>query len=597
MKTLKKFVVTVIVLAIIIGGSVIGIRIYKQHKVNTTSIEGTSVSTLNNAEWLSYQTTSYSTGLVSSNSKQSIYYATDKTITEVKVKEGDTVNVGDVLLVYDTAQSDLKVEKQEIEIQQIANEITLEQRKLEKLKNTTPVPDEETEDDDDDDDDVDVDAVMMLNTPMQDGDAYNYINKEAKAYTGKGTSENPYRFLCTEECYVYGSYLNWLIEKGKVAVFEVYEGNDLSRGDIVSSWKADGNKMSSSYADDDYISVVTKKEVTFATVEDLDDGSDDDDDDDSTSDEETYTEKELKEAIEECEKNLKELDLKKRKQELELQKIKASLDSAEVTATISGEVTKVADLSAEDLSSSDVIVEVSAKTGCYITGNITELLLGTLKTGDTIQATSWSNNQTYTATITEISEIPTSESGYYSYGSNSNVSYYPFTAYIEDGEGLDPGDALDLSISGTSDEVASIILEKSYVRKENGNYYVYKADENDKLVKQYVKTGKTYEGYYIEIKEGLSENDFIVFPYGTNVKEGVTVEHDEIYNDDDSDYSDDVDTDADDVITDDSDGIVVDDSDVTTDDSTADDSDAGVTDDSDSDSTTSDDDEEFDYDD
>ncbi|MCR5271369.1 MAG: hypothetical protein K6E13_00090 [Lachnospiraceae bacterium] len=547
MKSLKKFLVTVIVLAIIVGGIGVAIKLYRVHKVNTTSVEGVAVEMLNNAEWLAYQTTSYSTGLVSSDNRQAVYYSSDKTITGINVNVGDTVNAGDVLLTYDTAKSDLEVEVKEIDIQQVANDIILEQRTLEKLKVTVPVEETEEEEEEEEEEEVDVEAETMINTPIKDGDAYNYINKKAEAYEGKGTSEKPYRFLCTEDCYVYGSYLNWLIEKGKVAVFEVYEGNDLERADIISSWKADGNKMTESYSDDAFYNVITKDEVVFNTVEDIEDETEEEEEEETDTEEETYTAEELKEAIEESEANIKELDLKKRKLELELQKLKASLDESEVVAKVNGTVTKVASLENTDsLTNSDVVVEVCASTGKYLTGNISELQLGTLNVGDEITATSWSNNNTYTATITEISDIPVSESDYYSYGSNPNVSYYPFTAYIETGDELESGDALDLSISSTSEDVASIILEKSYVRKENGHYYVYKADENDKLVKQYVTTGKTYEGYYIEIKDGLSEDDFIVFPYGTEVKEGVTVQHDEIIDEDEEDLDEDYDDYSDD---------------------------------------------------
>lgn len=604
MKNLKKIIITVIVLAILIGGTYEGIHLYRTHKLNTTELEGVSVETLNNADWLSYRTVSYSTGMVSSNNTQTVNYNTDKIVSQINVKVGDTVNAGDVLLVYDTAKDDLSVERKEIEIQQMANDITLEQRKLDKLKTIVPVPDDWEEPDEEEEEVPDVDPITMINTPRKDGDAYNYIDKKAEAYEGKGTSEKPYKFLCTEECYVYGSYLNWLIEKGKAAVFEVYEGNDLARGDLISSWKADGNKMSSSYSDDSYYNVITRKEVSFSSVEEIE-VEETETEEEST--EEIYTVTELKEEIEESEDSIKEMDLKKRKLELELEKTKASLGEAQVVSKVTGVVTKAQTLDQENgLSTSEPLVEVSASTGRYLTGTISELQLDTLKIGDTIEAVSWSSNKNYTATITEIQDIPVSESSYWGYGSNPNVSYYPFTAYVEDGDDLEPGDALDLSISGTSDEVASIILEKSYVRKENGNYYVYKADENDRLVKQYVKTGRTYEGYYIEILNGLSEDDFIVFPYGKDVKEGAKVQHDEVFDGDSDDMelydeSDDLSDETVDADDDSSDDIVDEDDDssddiVYEDDDSSDDTvdeDDGLSDDS---ADSVDDSDEFDYD-
>ena len=51
--------------------------------------------------------------------------------------------------------------------------------------------------------------------------------------------------------------------------------------------------------------------------------------------------------------------------------------------------------------------------------------------------------------------------------------------------------------------------------------FVYK-EENGRLVKQPVKTGKIFYGM-VEIKSGITEEDFIAFPYGKKVKEGASV--------------------------------------------------------------------------
>jgi len=81
-----------------------------------------------------------------------------------------------------------------------------------------------------------------------------------------------------------------------------------------------------------------------------------------------------------------------------------------------------------------------------------------------------------------------------------------------------------LSLSFASQDVATtnrIYLESSYIREENGKSYVMK-DSNGKLVKQYVTTGQIVSGgYAIEIKAGLTEEDYIAFPYGKTAQEGV----------------------------------------------------------------------------
>ena len=76
-----------------------------------------------------------------------------------------------------------------------------------------------------------------------------------------------------------------------------------------------------------------------------------------------------------------------------------------------------------------------------------------------------------------------------------------------------------------------------YIRKENGQSYVYIKGEDGLLKKQYVRTGKTLYGSTIEVKEGLSIDDAIAFPYGKNVKEGAKTKVASDYADDEDDNS------------------------------------------------------------
>ena len=61
------------------------------------------------------------------------------------------------------------------------------------------------------------------------------------------------------------------------------------------------------------------------------------------------------------------------------------------------------------------------------------------------------------------------------------------------------------------------------MRTVDGTSYVMKEDKNGRLKKQKVKTGKTYYGQAVDILSGLDGSEYIAFPYGKNVKEGVRV--------------------------------------------------------------------------
>lgn len=92
------------------------------------------------------------------------------------------------------------------------------------------------------------------------------------------------------------------------------------------------------------------------------------------------------------------------------------------------------------------------------------------------------------------------------------------------------GQYLDLTIDTAADEntTGGLYISQEYVKDENGQSYVYK-EENGKLVKQKVKTGKSLWGSYIEIKSGITESDYIAFPYGVSEGEKVKESDDIAY--------------------------------------------------------------------
>ena len=69
-----------------------------------------------------------------------------------------------------------------------------------------------------------------------------------------------------------------------------------------------------------------------------------------------------------------------------------------------------------------------------------------------------------------------------------------------------------------------------YMRQEHGNYYVLMND-NGRLKKRYVKTGKMVYGSALEIKSGLDGSEYICFPYGKDVAEGKKCVNSDSYED------------------------------------------------------------------
>lgn len=100
------------------------------------------------------------------------------------------------------------------------------------------------------------------------------------------------------------------------------------------------------------------------------------------------------------------------------------------------------------------------------------------------------------------------------------MSYYGFEAYAKEASKIQASEYLELTFNSNTDTTSSIWLSKAYVKQEGNKYYVLK-DNHGRLKKQYVTVGKIVWGDTMEIKDGLSDTDYIAFAYSKNAKEGV----------------------------------------------------------------------------
>lgn len=133
-KNIKKILLVTTVSAVAVG-VITGIKFYID---STNTIEVNSVATLNTGYW---DNPSTSTGFVSSSNTQSISYDSSKTITNIFVQQGQEIKAGDPLLSYDTTSLQATVDDNQLSVEKAQNAITLAQHELEKLVNTTPIPD------------------------------------------------------------------------------------------------------------------------------------------------------------------------------------------------------------------------------------------------------------------------------------------------------------------------------------------------------------------------------------------------------------------------------------------------------------------------
>ena len=240
-----------------------------------------------------------------------------------------------------------------------------------------------------------------------------------------------------------------------------------------------------------------------------------------------YTPEQIKELIEGKEQDIKECDLEIREAKLKLSQQQRVVDGKTVTATMDGTVVSLGSASGNGDSDDSYFLKIVNETGLFAKGSMNELSLQQIHVGDTISGQT-DSGMSFTAVIKEISQYPDSDgASYMSDSQNSNASYYPFYALIEDTEDIAEGDSATLQLSGgTINDPDAIYLEDYFIRTEkDGRNYVYMKGEDGTLTKQYVTTGKKLSwGGGTEITSGLTKSDRIAFPYGDDVKEGAPTE-------------------------------------------------------------------------
>ena len=110
MKRGKKFIILIVVILVIAGAISGGVYAYQKYQAENLQADVFSVANINMG-WFGDPMSS--SGYVLDNYSQSIYIE-DKTVAEVKVQEGDAVEIGDPLLVYDTAETQLDIEMKKL---------------------------------------------------------------------------------------------------------------------------------------------------------------------------------------------------------------------------------------------------------------------------------------------------------------------------------------------------------------------------------------------------------------------------------------------------------------------------------------------------
>ena len=538
----------------IVAALVIGYFGILQYRKASRKVDVVQVSTMNMG---GNPMESQMSGLVSDPATQTVTPSSSQIISAVYVTEGQAVSVGDKLLAYDITSLNYTVELKKIEIS--TTQLRLEQAKkeLQQLQNTkpverkvtpTPTPTPEPE----------FKLDTEVGTQVEDNKVWNYLNSltdEDTEFTKdldeptptptpqtspvptptpaptptptpavpavntyeKGTKANPYHFAIKGDGFITGKFVKELIQKAETdgktfyVSLDVYKDDDKTKG-LVDSWLVSVDRLKEILGTEtNDLAKVDLKTRTLLKVQVFHE------DPVPEIEPDGMTASELVRAIHAKESEVREYDIDIRRKQLELSELQTQLADGVVYAKRSGVIKGLKDINNVPTDGTPFLT-VAGGTGTEVKGTISELLLTTIQKGTKVSVTSYETGSIYEAVVTQIDNFPTN-SGEGFYGGNPNVSMYGFTAYIEKGDDLKQGTYLALSIQQENMDTSSIYLSNAFIRDEHGQKYVMK-DVDGKLVKTYIKTGKVYFNMSTEVLSGLSDTDYIAFPYGDGAIEG-----------------------------------------------------------------------------
>ena len=146
-----------------------------------------------------------------------------------------------------------------------------------------------------------------------------------------------------------------------------------------------------------------------------------------------------------------------------------------------------------------------------------EPLMNTLQLGQSVTVNSWDTGAVYTGRVVEIGSYPVEGQDYYG---SSNASYYPYRVFIDESADLQEGFYVSMTYQ-TSEQAAGILyLQNAFLRTEGNRSYVFVRNGDGLLEKRYLECGVSSDGYMTPVYAGITEEDFVAFPYDKEAVEG-----------------------------------------------------------------------------
>ena len=539
----KKKKITILVSAICAGAVALGLGIwYYFTNVKTDPVKVYPFAYMGMTEYWGDSRESY--GPVTSDNIQTVFLSDTQEVTEILVKQGDTVKKGDLLMRFDTTLSEIALERKRLEVEKQKLKLEDAKKKLARINSLKPSqPRQEIVEVDDGDEGYVLDTPYQISTNQKyDGSSpgkalicwlredtvisntlfqsiqeassqYRTANAQQSASEeGPSPDEDDSGVAILPEAEDTDTPVaDEIYANSFYVVFKVTSGNSYLGSRTV--WQ--GMKVSE-YSEGQYSFRLCQAEIPDHMMLEPDEPESGYVDSGSG-----YTAAEIAQMRREQLKAIKDIEFDIQLQQAEYKIMQAEMNDGNVYAKIDGQVVSLLPEEEARLNSQP-LMKVSGGGGFYVQGSVSELERDSLTIGQEVTVNDWNTGMTYTGTVKSVGEFPLSDG--YSYGNgNPNASQYPFYVFVDGSANLQEGSYVSVNYSSSAGE-HGIYLEVPFLRQENGESYVYLRGANGRLEKRTVTTGKTVWGSHVEILSGITEDDYLAFPYGKGVKPGAQTE-------------------------------------------------------------------------
>ena len=451
-----------------------------------------------------YDYSGESSGMVTTDRVQNVFLSSTQTVLEMLATEGQEVKKGDVLFTYDTTLSDIALMQKDLAVQQAKLDLETAQKELRVINSYVPIRYYEVEEPEPTD----------PPEPVANLADFDLEGKTYLVYSGSGTTS-----LTPKYCWLKSGTV---IDKALMQEFfaDVADNVVFLRFQHTQEDKADGEirkeygiKLMRLTATAEDGSSVTEYRFAFFDLVVPNSAPADPGVEWNSG----FTAAEIASMRAAKQEEIKDLEFKIKMEEAEFRIMQKEADSGEVLAEFDGTVMGVLDPETAQMTG-EPVMKVTGGGGFYIEGTVSELQLANIQLGQTVDVMSWDTGMSYEGTIVEIGRFPLENQNNY-YGGNQNVSYYPYTIFIDGSAQLQDGFYVSLTLRGSQGQ-GSLYVDNAFLRSEGARSYVYVRGEDGRLEKRYVQVGGGLWGSYTQIRSGLTGEDWLAFPYGRNAREG-----------------------------------------------------------------------------